>query len=82
MANNTILPVANPLTGAPTVVGPQRVAIPEPGETQESHRDTLVALKHAVEVLTRQRGPVTGSSVSFADLVNLGLISHLQVPGK
>lgn len=53
-------------------------AIPMPGVTPESQRDTLLALKHAVEVLGNLRGNGTAAAVTFDDLVALGLVTSAQ----
>jgi hypothetical protein len=82
MSNNNDKPIFNPITKTTTIVTPPRVAIPEPGDTKESHRDCIVALKQAVEQMTNTRGVVTAAMPSWGDLVNLGLISITQVPTK
>jgi len=59
-------------------------AIPEPRPTVESMHDTVMALKEAVEIMTRQRGgadPVT-SMVTWGDLVEKGLIEPNDVPNR
>ena len=55
-------------------------AIPEPQADVESLRQTVAALKQAVEVLIRQRKPVLAGAVTWGDLVDLGLINPDQVP--
>jgi hypothetical protein len=48
----------------------------------ESLRVVVVALKQAVEVLTRQRKPVSAGAVTWQDLVDLGVITSDQVPTR
>lgn len=59
-------------------------SIPEPMLTLASHQDVLVALKEAVEVLTRQRKleQVRSSAVTWNDLLALGLVQPDQVPKR
>lgn len=55
-------------------------AIPEPTAEINSVRDTCASLKETVEVLTQQRGDRSLSSITWQDLLALGLISPDQVP--
>lgn len=57
-------------------------AVPDPGVTTQGNHAALVALKQGYEVLTDQRGDGTAAAVTWQDLVNLGLITPLQVPKK
>jgi hypothetical protein len=47
-----------------------------------SLRASVVAVKEVVEVLTRQRKPITSAAVTWQDLVDLGLITSAQVPAR
>lgn len=57
-------------------------AIPDPGSSPESLRQSVLALKESMEVLTRQRKPVGAGAVTWDDLVSLGLILPSQVPAR
>lgn len=57
-------------------------AIPLPTTDANSLRDTALASKESLEVLTRQRGDPLLSAVTWGDLVALGLILPTSVPGK
>lgn len=57
-------------------------AIPDPELTLESVRNSVVALKEAVEVLTRQRQPIEAGAVTWQDLLDLGLIERVQIPRR
>jgi len=54
--------------------------IPEPFETLSSLRSTAMATKELVETISGQRGHANDAAVTWADLVNLGLIKADQVP--
>lgn len=58
--------------------------IPEPQATIQSHQATLMVIKEAVEVLTRQRKieQVSQSAVTWDDLVSVGLITRDQIPRR
>lgn len=57
-------------------------SMPEPDETLPSIRQTVVALKANVEVLTQQRkgAAILASAVTWQDLLDLGLIAADQLP--
>jgi hypothetical protein len=57
-------------------------AIPDPLPDLNSLRETALATKEAVEVLTRQRQPVLAGAVTWQDLVDLKLISLGKVPTR
>lgn len=57
-------------------------AIPHPHPDVKSLHTTMLALKEAVEVLTKQRGNPSNSSVVWNDLVALGIVNAAQVPTK
>ena len=57
-------------------------SIPEPMGDPESLRQAVVTLKHAVEVLTRQRKPASAAAVTWQDLVDLELIDPSQIPAR
>lgn len=57
-------------------------AIPDPQATPQSLRESVLALKETVEVLTRQRRPIAAGAVTWQDLVDLGLIKMSQVPTR
>lgn len=57
--------------------------IPDPTMTMEGLFQTVMALKEAVELLTGQRGAslkIVTSGVTWADLIELGLIERDQIP--
>lgn len=58
----------------------KRPSIPMPSTDTTSLRNTALALKENVEILTQQRGDRAMSAVTWDDLVALGLISQVQVP--
>ncbi len=53
-------------------------AIPEPNNSSESMRNTLMVIKEAVEVMAGQRG--SSPFVTWEDLVRLGLTTRQDVP--
>lgn len=56
-------------------------SIPMPDNTVEGNRQTLLALKEAVEILTRQaRGDIRSSAVTWNDLIDTGVVAADQVP--
>jgi hypothetical protein len=57
-------------------------AIPDPLPDLNSLRETALATKEAVEVLTRQRRPISAGAVTWKDLVDLGLIPLRKVPAR
>lgn len=57
-------------------------AIPEPMPNLESMRASITALKQAIEILTRQRKPITAGAVTWQDLLDLDLITPDQVPAR
>lgn len=55
--------------------------IPEPSRSAEGMFETVITMKQAVETLAGQRQGSRGeSAVTWNDLVDLGLISPLQIP--
>lgn len=58
--------------------------IPDPGLSNESLRETAVMTKQAIEILAGQRvvKNKANAAVTWNDLVNLGLITPLQIPLK
>lgn len=59
---------------------PKYPAITEPTTDPSSLRDSVLNLKEATEMLTRQRGDPAASVITWADLVNLGIITKDQIP--
>lgn len=57
-------------------------AVPEPLADVESLRQAVRALKETVEILTRQRQPVTAACVTWQDLVDLKLIPKTKLPTR
>ncbi len=57
-------------------------SVGEPTTDTNSLRDACVAMKEGYEILTRQRGDPNMSSVTWGDLVALGLVSADKVPEK
>jgi hypothetical protein len=57
-------------------------AIPDPSNDPTSLRISVLALKEAFEIITRQRKNVANAAVTWQDLVNLGLIQASQIPPK
>jgi hypothetical protein len=57
-------------------------SIPDPIATPESLRQSVTQLKEAVEILTRQRKPITAGAVTWQDLLDLELITLEQVPRR
>jgi len=57
-------------------------AIPDPLPELNSLRETCLAMKESIEVLTRQRRPVLAGAVTWEDLVELGLITSASVPPR
>ncbi len=57
-------------------------AIPVPQATLASLLESVQALKQAVELLNGAAGENIQRSVSFVDLVNLGLIKKNEVPDR
>lgn len=57
-------------------------AIPEPSHAIGDLYQAVLALKQAVEILTKQRGPArkADAAVTWQDLVDLGLIDADQIP--
>jgi hypothetical protein len=55
-------------------------AVPEPYENLASLRASVMALKEAVEMLMAQRGTRHDAAVTWADLLQLGLVKPDQVP--
>lgn len=55
-------------------------AIPDPVAEINSVRDTAAALKETSEILTQQRGNRNLSAVTWQDLLDLGLVTPLQLP--
>ncbi len=55
-------------------------AIPEPIAEINSVRSTAAALKESVEVMQGIRGDRSTASVTFQDLLRLGLITADQLP--
>lgn len=55
-------------------------AIPDPNAEINSVRDTAATLKETSEMLTGQRGNRALSAVTWQDLLDLGLITPLQMP--
>ena len=55
--------------------------IPEPARSVDGMFETVVTMKQAVETLAGQRRQSRGeSAVTWNDLVDLGLITALQIP--
>ena len=63
-----------------TINIPKYPAITEPTTDPASLRDSVLNLKEATEMLTRQRGDPAASAITWADLVNLGIITKDQIP--
>lgn len=61
---------------------PKFPSIQDPAPTPESLRQSILQIKEAVEILTRQRRPVTSGAVTWQDLVDLELIAADQVPKR
>lgn len=61
---------------------PKFPSIQDPAPDPESLRQAILQLKEAVEILTRQRRPVTSGAVTWQDLVDLELIASDQVPSR
>lgn len=59
---------------------PKYPAISEPTTDGASLRESVLNLKEATEMLTRQRGDPIASAITWADLVALGLIEASDVP--
>lgn len=59
---------------------PDIPSIPEPYATIASLTTTVSTMKEAVEIMAGHRGPVLNSTVTWDDLVRLGLIGPEQVP--
>ncbi len=59
---------------------PKYPAINEPTTDTASLRESILSLKEATEMLTRQRGDPLASAITWADLVALGVITADQVP--
>lgn len=59
---------------------PRVVPIPQPVQSVEGMFEAVLALKHAVEILSGQTGPVTSRSPSWQELVDIGLIQADQIP--
>ena len=57
-----------------------QATIPEPYENMGALRATAAATKELVEGLAGQRGGPTDIAVTWADLIDLGLIKEEQVP--
>lgn len=57
-------------------------SVPEPQPTLGSLHQCVLALKQGFEILTRQRRPADAGAVTWADLVDLGLIDPSQVPKR
>lgn len=59
-------------------------SIPEPQASIPSHHEAILALKEAVEVITRQRRreQIALSAVTWNDLVALGVIERDQIPKR
>lgn len=57
-----------------------QATIPEPYENVASLRATALATKELVEGLAGQRGGPVDIAVTWADLIDLGLIKQEQVP--
>ena len=59
---------------------PKYPAISEPTTDGASLRESVLNLKEATEMLTRQRGDPAASAITWADLVNLNIITKDQIP--
>ena len=57
-------------------------AIPDPLAEVNSLRESVLALKETVEVLTRQRKPALAGAVTWQDLVDLGFVATSRVPTR
>lgn len=55
-------------------------AIPEPTVDPVSLRESAMATKQAFEILTGARGGKPNAAVTWQDLLDLGLVTKLQVP--
>ena len=62
------------------MAAPKYSAIPVPTDNAVSLKNTVVALKENVEVLTSQRGDRLNAAVTWQDLLDLELVTPLQVP--
>lgn len=58
----------------------KQASIPDPITDVRSLQTTVMALKELVETLAGQRGKAYDAAVTFADLVQLGLISDPDIP--
>lgn len=54
--------------------------IPEPSTNPEALRRSDLALKETIEIMTGQRGNRADATVTWQDLVDLGLIIPAQIP--
>ena len=64
----------------PTTTVPKYPAITEPTTDGVSLRESILNLKEATEMLTRQRGDPAASAITWADLLALNLITRDQIP--
>ncbi len=51
-------------------------AIPDPKAELESLRQSVLALKQTVEVLTQQRAPLNAAAITYQDLIDIGLLNR------
>ena len=58
---------------------PATTTIPEPYENVASLRATCMALKEAVETLTKQRGDIHSAAPTWGELQQLGVVKPEQV---
>lgn len=61
---------------------PKFPAISEPTPNIQGLYNSVVELKQAMEILTRQRKPITSGAITWQDLVDLGLITEADVPDR
>lgn len=59
-----------------------KATVPDPVETLPGLRASVEGLKEIVEVLDGQRGDDLDAAVRWQDLVNLGVVSLVNVPRR
>lgn len=59
-----------------------KATVPEPTETFDGLRASVMGLKEIAEVLDGQRGNMLDAAVTWQDLVDLGIVSPVNVPRR
>lgn len=72
------MPKQNPFATV-NLPDPATSSIPEPYENVASLRATCMALKEAVETLTKQRGAIHDAAPTWGELQQLGIVRPEQV---